>query len=158
MPDVCVTVPKKLWSEWIEEGDLAGEPWSEEAEYHFWIRPDALPTIAPGDRVYIVAWGRLRGYAPLVRLERRCKLASNRSCLVRRNGAEAVTIPDPIVGFQGWRYRWWDRAAEVPFPEWRAPNPEKVLDRLAHLAMHGDASDCAEVGSLFASLGEKGSR
>jgi len=57
----------------------------------------------------------------------------SRACLVRRNGAEAVTISDPIVGFQGWRYRWWDRSAEVPFPEWRAADPEAALDRLAHL-------------------------
>lgn len=143
MPDVCVTVPKGLWSEWIEEGDLAGEPWSQAAEYHFWIRPDALPTIAPGDRVYIVAWGRLRGYAPLVRLERRCKLAPNRACLVRRNGAEAVTIPDPIVGFQGWRYRWWDRSAEVPSPEWRVANPD-WREHHAHAARLRLAAECAE--------------
>lgn len=145
MADVVVTVPKGLWSEWIEEGDLAGEPWSEEAEYHFWIRPDALPTIAPGDRVYIVAWGRLRGFAPLVRLERRCKLAPSRACLVRRNGAEAVTIPDPVVGFQGWRYRWWDRSAEVPFPEWRVANPD-WREHHAHVSRLRLDAECAERG------------
>lgn len=158
MTDVVVTVPKGLWSEWLDEGDLAGEPWSEEAEYHFWLRPDALPTIATGDRVYVVAHGRLRGFAPLVRTERFCKLAPSRACLVRRNNAVAVTIPEPIVGFRGWRYRWWDRSAEVPFPEWRSPDPDAALDRLAHLAMHGDADDCAEVDGLFASLGENASR
>ena len=152
--DVCVTVPKKLWSEWLKEGDLAGEPWSQAAEYHFWLRPDALPTIAPGDRVYIVAWGRLRGYAPLVRVEPRCKLAPGRACLVRRNDAVAVTIPDPVVGFQGWRYRWWERSAEVSFPEWRAADPEAALDRLAQLTMHAGAESCGEVDDLFALLGE----
>lgn len=119
MADVVVTVPKGLWSEWIEEGDLAGQPWSEEAEYHFWIRPDCLPTIAPGERVYIVAHGRLRGFAPLVRIEDQCVLARYRACLVRRNDAVAVTIPVQVIGFQGWRYRWWDRSIEVPFPDWR---------------------------------------
>ena len=119
MADVVVTVPKKLWLDWLDEGDLAGEPWSEEAEYHFWLSPDALPTIIPGDRVYIVAWGRLRGYAPLVRVERRCKLAPGRACLVRRNGAVAVTISEPVIGFQGWRYRWWEREAEVGFRDWK---------------------------------------
>lgn len=39
--------------------------------------------------------------------------------LVRRAGAVAVTIPEPITGFRGWRYRWWPREAEVPFPDWR---------------------------------------
>lgn len=154
MSDVVVTVPKGLWSEWLEEGDLAGEPWSEEAEYHFWIPRHPLPTIALGERVYIVAHGRLRGYAPLVNTELRCKLAPSRACLVRRNDAVAVTIPEPIVGFRGWRYRWWEREAEVPFPEWRSPDPDAALDRLSHLAMHGDDRDCAEVDSLFASLGE----
>lgn len=119
MSDVVVTVPKSLWAEWIEEGDLAGEPWSEEADYHFWIRRDSVPTILPGERVYIVAHGRLRGYSPLVRYENYCKLAPSRSCLVRHNGAVAVTLPVPIIGFQGWRYRWWDRSDEMPFPGWR---------------------------------------
>lgn len=155
MGDVVVTVPKSLWSEWLEEGDLAGEPWSEEAEYHFWIPRHPLPTIELGERVYIVAHGRLRGYAPLVNTELRCKLAPSRACLVRRNDAVAVTIPGPIVGFRGWRYRWWELAAEVPFPEWRSPDPEAALERLAHLAMHGDGRDCAEVDSLFAALGER---
>ncbi|HWQ10116.1 MAG TPA: DUF1489 family protein [Holophaga sp.] len=119
MADIVVTVPKGLWSEWLEEGDLAGQPWSEEAEYHFWIRPDRLPMIAAGERVYIVAHGRLRGFAPLVRIERDCILARTRACLVRRNDAVAVTIPGDVTGFQGWRYRWWNRATEVPFPEWK---------------------------------------
>jgi hypothetical protein len=153
--DVVVTVPKKLWSMWLEEGDLAGEPWSQSAEYHFWLRRDALPTILPGERVYVVAHGRLRGYAPLVRTELRCRLAPSRACLVRRNDAVAVTIPDPIVGFQGWRYRWWDRSAEVPFPEWRSPDPDEALERLAQLAMHGGPADVPEVDDLFASLGER---
>ena len=118
MSDVVVTVPKSLWELWLSEGDLAGEPWSQEADYHFWIRPDALPTIYVGERVYIVAHGLLRGYAPLVNTERRCKLAPNRACLVRRNDAVAVTIDEPIRGFQGWRYRWWDREIERPFPDW----------------------------------------
>lgn len=39
--------------------------------------------------------------------------------LIRRGGAVAVTIPQQIPGFRGFRYCWWDRALEVPFPEWR---------------------------------------
>jgi len=68
MSDVVVTVPKSLWAIWLSEGNLAGEPWSGKVLYHFWIRPDALPDITPWERVYVVAHGRLRGYAPLVGL------------------------------------------------------------------------------------------
>lgn len=87
MSDVVVTVPKGLWAEWLEEGDPVGEPWSGLAEYHFWIPRHGLPDIQPGERVYIVAHGALRGYAPLVRIERSCKLAPSRACLVRRGDA-----------------------------------------------------------------------
>lgn len=128
MSDVVVTVPKGLWSLWLSEGDLAGEPWSEEADYHFWIRPDALPVITPGERVYIVAHGLLRGYAPLVSLGRSCKLNPDRACLVRRNDAVAVTIAESIRGFQGWRYRFWDRAIERPFPDWKASDALRLLE------------------------------
>lgn len=118
MGDVVVTVPKGLWAEWIAEGDLPGSP-PGEWESHFWVWGGRLPLMAPGDRVYVVAHGLLRGFAPLRRIERICELRPDVGCLVRNGDAEAVTIPDPIRGFQGWRYRWWDRAAEVPFPDWR---------------------------------------
>jgi hypothetical protein len=80
-----------------------------------------LPEILPGERVYIVAHGKLRGYAPLVGMEATCKLRPGRACLMREGGAVAVTIPEPIVGFMGWRYRFWERNIEVPFPSWRNP-------------------------------------
>jgi hypothetical protein len=119
MTDVVVTVPKGLWAEWIGEGDLPGDAPSG-YESHFWIRQsDYMPAIHPGERVYIVAHGRLRGYAPLRRTEHICRLAPTRSCFVRDGGAVAVTIPEPIVGFRGWRYRWWDRSTEQPFEAWR---------------------------------------
>lgn len=118
MSDVVVTVPKGLWAEWIEEGDLPGD----DAKYqsHFWLA-GPLPDIAPGERVYIVAHGKLRGYAPLVALETRCTLRRSVGCLIREGGAEAVTLPFPIRGFQGFRYRWWDRDEEIPFPDWTTP-------------------------------------
>lgn len=120
MTDVVVTCPQNLWASWLAEGDLPGT----EAVYesHFWIpRLLGLPRIEPGERVYIVAWGKLRGYAPLVRMESRCELSPRHSCLVREGGAVAVTIPTPIRGFRGWMYRNWDRADEVPFMDWMVP-------------------------------------
>jgi hypothetical protein len=115
MSDVVVTVPMGKWQEWIDEGDLPGdEPLYES---HFWIHE--LPAIHAGERVYVVAHGRLRGYAPLVGLEASCRLWPERACLLREGGAVAVTIPEQIRGFQGWRYRWWLREDEVPFPDWR---------------------------------------
>ena len=119
MTDVGVTVPKDRWAEWIAEGDLPGEPWGsgdagEDGWYDFYLG-GPLPDIHRGERVYIVAHGRLRGFAPLVRIDRQAR------SLVRRGGAGAVTIPEPIVGFRGWRYRWWPRESESAFPEWREP-------------------------------------
>jgi hypothetical protein len=68
MSDLVVTVPKDFWLEWIDEGDAAGSVESGE-EWGFFVgyrRPD----IIPGERLYVVAWGRLRGYAPVTRVAR----------------------------------------------------------------------------------------
>jgi hypothetical protein len=64
MADVVVTVPKSLWQEWLAEGDYVGEPVTGE-EWAFWV--SRRPSIEPTERVYIVAHGLLRGYAPLTR-------------------------------------------------------------------------------------------
>ena len=121
--DVVVTVPMARWADWIDEGDLPGDEPDEAVcySYHFWIPPTALPRISPGERVYIVAHGKLRGYAPLTGLEHVCRLEPYRACLLREGGAVAVTIARSIKGFQGWRYRSWDYSDERPFPEWRMP-------------------------------------
>jgi hypothetical protein len=111
--DVVVTVPKEIWLDWIYEGDAAGEaPTGEEWGYYLY---GAKPEISPGDRVYIVAHGRLRGYSPLTRIGE----SGNGYALCRQAGAVAVTIPEPIIGFRGWKYRWWEQSIEVPFPDWR---------------------------------------
>lgn len=117
--DVVLTVPKNLWNEWLAEGDLPGEP--PKFRSHFWINKHSIPDVRRGDRVYIVAHGKLRGYSPLVGVEHHCKLRPSRACLMREGGAVAITIPDPIIGFRGWRYRWWDLSIEVPFPNWKEP-------------------------------------
>lgn len=113
--DVVVTVPMDRWDEWIAEGDLPGEPWSGLASY-FWLG-GRQPRIEPGERVYIVAHNKLRGYAPLVRIE----TDLHRWALLREGGAVAVTISHPIKGFRGWRYCWWRYDQEHAFPDWRTP-------------------------------------
>lgn len=121
MSDVVVTVPKNFEyaglrgiEAWIREGDAAGEPWSGE-EWHFYLG-GPRPQIKPGERVYIVHNGRLRGYAPLVRIE---NYDEGGYALVRHGGAVAVTVDEPIIGFRGFRYRWWEYEAERPFPDWQ---------------------------------------
>lgn len=118
MSDVVVTVPKKFGLEnWIAEGDPAGESWSGE-EWHFYLG-GYPPRIAAGERVYVVYNDKLRGFSPLVRVE--VDRGWLRFALVRHGGAVAVTIEEPIKGFRGFRYRWWKREDEQPFPEWRTP-------------------------------------
>ena len=114
MMDVVVTVPKDRWGEWLAEGDLAGQRGPGE-EYGFYIG-GRRPAIQAGERVYIVAHGRLRGHAPLVHQDW-WDMASG--ALIRKGGAVAVTIPGPVRGFRGWRYRWWPREDEIPFPDWQ---------------------------------------
>lgn len=127
MSDIVVTVPKtfthpaspgaKGLAAWVGEGDAAGDPWSGQ----FWVfsvygRP---PDIEPGERVYIVCEARLRGYAPLHEMRR--DYYNGRVELIRGGGAVAKTLTEPIKGFRGWRYRWWDLDQEVDFPEWQKP-------------------------------------
>jgi hypothetical protein len=112
----------RLWTAWIAEGDAAGDP--ETGEEWAFYGHGCEPDIGPGERVYVVANGRLRGYAPLVRLAWDLDglgpaITFARLAFVRRGAAVAVTVPDRIVGFRGWRYRWWPRSAEVPFPDWK---------------------------------------
>lgn len=116
MTDVVVTVPKSFGlAEWITEGDAAGDAWSGE-EWHFYLG-GPVPKMTKGDRVYVVFNGKLRGYAPLERIER----DGFRFALVRHGGAVAVTIDEYVRGFRGWRYRWWEVVSEMPFPDWRNP-------------------------------------
>lgn len=129
MADVVVTVPKGIWNDWLDEGDIAGEPRGTHhpsfkihedqdgmLEWHFYLGWNR-PNIEPGERVYIVSHGRLRGYSPLVRVER--DLNSGRYALVRHHDAKAVTIMEPITGFQGFKYRWWFPEQEYDFQDWQ---------------------------------------
>lgn len=115
--DVVVTCPADFWDEWIDEGDLPGTEWCG-TPWHFYLGGHA-PKIERGERVYVVARGKLRGYAPLVRIERYSNPYGRGYALVRHNNAVACTIDEPIKGFRGFRYRHWERDDERPFPEWR---------------------------------------
>ena len=126
MGDIVVTVPKTFtWSgspnrglrAWVDEGDCAGQPWS--GQLWCFTTRDMRPDIAPGERVYVVCEGKLRGYAPLVKLGFTViKLNWGKVELWRGGDAVAVTLPSPVRGFPGWKYRWWKASEEVPFPDW----------------------------------------
>lgn len=116
--DVVVTLPKRFGLRtWINEGDAAGERWS--GTLWAFSVPGGRPKIRPGERVYIVYNGRVRGYAPLVRLD----WGKHGGDLVRGGGAVAVTVPFEVRGFRGWRYRWWPLEREHGFPRWREEDP-----------------------------------
>lgn len=122
MSDIVVTVPMLFTYDgapgakglvaWLAEGDAAGEP---DSGTYWSFTIGGRPNIIPGERVYVVCEGRLVGYSPLVRLEV-YEIGNHRTAseLIRAGGAVACTIPDKIRGFQGFRYRWWTREAEVP--------------------------------------------
>lgn len=111
--DLVCTVPKWFWPQWVAEGDAVGEP-ETGIEWGFSLGK-VKPPIKPGERLYIVAHGRLRGYAPVTCV----KLLAGQWSICRQGGAVAVTIPETIRGFQGFRRRWWAVEQEVPFPAWK---------------------------------------
>lgn len=119
MVDLVVTCPKDFFREWIAEGDAAGEPWSGE-EWGWYLAGRASLPIGVGDRLYVVSHGRLRGFSPVTRVHWTPDNDGRwTGYICREGGGVAVTIPQPIKGFQSWRYRWWDREDEVPFPNWK---------------------------------------
>ncbi len=123
--DVVVTVPKRFGLDrWIAEGDPAGSPWSGQA-WHFYLG-GVLPRIQPGERVYVVYNGALRGYAPLIRID----VEGWQYGLVRHGAAVAVSLAEYIPGFRGFRYRWWERALEQPFADWQ-DRQAALFDRAA---------------------------
>ena len=115
MTDLVGTCPKDFWEDWIAEGDAAGEPETGE-DWHWYTRDPTALTIKPGERFYVVAHGKLRGWAPVVRVENDGRGAY---AIVRRGGAVAMTISKPIPGFRGLRRRWWNYEDEHPFENWK---------------------------------------
>jgi hypothetical protein len=116
MADLVGTCPKGFWPEWIAEGDPAGTPESG-TEWGWWTGHSYIRLIRPGDRFYVVAHGRLRGYAPVTRVH---LAPDGRGGEIFRQGrAVAVTIDAAVPGFRGLRRRWWPREIERPFPDWQ---------------------------------------
>ncbi len=116
MADVVVCVPRAKWRDWIGEGVLAGQ--SSTQRFGFYVRSAERPPIEPGDRVYVIAWDRLRGYAPLVEL----KEEPDGYTFVRTGNAVSCTLPAEVKGFPGWKLRWWQLADEQPFAGWQVDN------------------------------------
>lgn len=128
---LVVTVPKTRWAEWLDEGDLACDgdqceagmlpPWSGDYEYGYNVG-HRRPPIVVGERLYIVAYGRLRGYSPVVGIEQTLRFGGRSHgnwAIVRRGAAVAVTVPWEVQGFRGYRFRTWHDDDEIPFPDWK---------------------------------------
>jgi hypothetical protein len=122
--DLVCTVPKPLWAEWILEGDAAGDP-PTGIEWAFCLG-GGRPPISRGERLYIVSWGRLRGYSPVTRTVR----TERGWAICREAGAVACTIEAPVLGFRGWQRRWWPPAAERPFPDWMTSGVPESMARV----------------------------
>lgn len=119
MGDLVVTVPKTEWSNWLAEGDWAGYP-ATGTEYVFMMY-GKKPNISPGNRLYVVAHERLRGWAPVVAVRHRIIGERTQWGVFRRGGAVACTLPERIKGFRGFRYPWFQRDDLIEFPDWRTP-------------------------------------
>lgn len=117
MPDLVGTCPKWFWEHWIAEGDAAGDSYTGE-EWSWYTKDRRATIIRPGDRFYVVAHGKLRGWAPVTRLG---DLGHEGWEICRRGDAVACTIAQGIPGFRGLRRRWWERKEEIPFENWRVP-------------------------------------
>lgn len=153
--DIVVPIKAEDWDGWLAEGDLAGEPWSGE-EHALTVR--SRPDIEPGERVYILAGGIIRGYAPLLRAEYAWKRGYWYTYLIRGDGARAMTPmcsrPDQCDCSLGWRaphprrfaafgtfrYRSWTYGEEWKLIDWRdMPGRKKRVGHEVHTDHGGDA-------------------
>jgi hypothetical protein len=117
MADLVGTCPRDFWNSWIAEGDPAGSPYSGE-EWGWFTRSPLAASIHPGERFYVVAHGKLRGWAPVTRVR---NSGDGAYCICRRGDAVACTVPFAIPGFRGLRRVWWNLEEEIEFPDWRTP-------------------------------------
>jgi hypothetical protein len=130
--DVVLRVPQGRWLNWLAEGDHPGEEPTETWAFG----AGTVPDLAPGSRCYVMAFGRVRGYAPVAEGDR------VPTAFLRRGGAVAVTVPwvQSTRGQWCWRYRFWEREDEVTFPAWATEGlPDKLradVERLLWLRQH----------------------
>ena len=117
MADLVGTCPKDFWEEWIAEGDAAGDPPTGQ-EWGWYTSHRLAKSMKPGDRFYVVAHGKLRGWAPVTRVVVEGS-DNDHYVICREAGAVACTIPEIIPGFRGLRLRWWPREQEQPFENWK---------------------------------------
>ena len=73
MSDLVGTCPKGFWEEWIAEGDAASEnglvfPSITGMDWSWCTRDRKAISTEYGDRFYVVAHGKLRGWAPVIRV------------------------------------------------------------------------------------------
>jgi hypothetical protein len=119
MADLVGTCPKGFWEEWLAEGDAAGDDHASGEEWGWYTGDLKARSTRAGDRFYVVAHGKLRGFAPVVRVD---VGGDGHTCaIMRRGGAVACTLSESIPGFRGLRLRWWNRDEEMPFPDWKTP-------------------------------------
>jgi hypothetical protein len=105
----------------------------------------APPPVAPGERLYLVAHGRVRGYVPVSGVAR-----TGRGWTIQRGGpAVAVTIPEAVADFRGWRAAWWAVSDEVPFPDWRTADTSDVLEDAEGASEREEAEASPPDGPLF---------
>jgi len=139
--DIVVTLSKSFGLQrWIEEGDPAGTEWGGQ-KWGWHIGKKAPTKINPGERVYVVYDKHLIGYSPLLYIEKSSGMMPG-YVMVRGGNAVAVTIDAQIKSFRGFRYRWWQREIERPFPEWR---------KLTEPIKYGQEYRCPNCSALFAS-------
>ena len=117
MSDLVGTCPKDFWEEWIAEGDAAGDPYTGE-EWGWYTGDRKAANMKSGDRFYVVAHGKLRGWSPVTRVEDNSWKGGG-YVICRRGDAVACTVIFAIPGFRGLRTPWWNRDEEIPFPDWR---------------------------------------
>ncbi len=106
------------------------------------------PAIGPGDRVYLVAWGRVRGYV------RMAKLSNTLDGWVLGCSSAVVPTTIPAVGiatFRGAKAPWWKRPDEQPFPGWASdgiPEGARVVPGARPPALVVVDGEAVDVGDL----------
>lgn len=126
MADIIVTTPK---GEMQNAADEAADVLEAGGGRYFRTFRHSPPNICPGDRVFYVEDGFVRGFASVVETvaggRRRCDTTG-------REWGEGFHVimdarswkwiaPIPMVGFRGWRY--WGRPVPATIGDWRAPKP-----------------------------------